>query len=50
MLVWSSKVVWPQSTSLDDAFERANWNRLVSMDRDDYLPPIGVAPFLVGKR
>src|ERR1700730_11252301 len=46
-VVCLSKVVGTQSASLDDAFERADWDRLVAMHGDNYLPAVRMAPFLV---
>jgi hypothetical protein len=46
-LVCLSKIVGTQSASFDDAFERADWNQLVAVLGDDYLPTVGVALFLV---
>jgi hypothetical protein len=45
--VCSSKVAGAQSASLDDALKRADWDRLVAMHGDNYLPTVGVTPFLM---
>jgi len=39
--------VGTQTASLDDALKGAHWNRFVAVHGDDYLPTIGVTPFLV---
>src|SRR5262249_62170929 len=41
------KMAQPQTGPFDDALERPDWDRLVAMHRDDYLPAIRMPPFLV---
>src|SRR5207237_3386847 len=41
------KLVGTQSTSLDDAFERADRDRFVAVHGDNYLPAVRMAPFLM---
>ena len=42
-----SKVVHAQSASLNDTLKRADWDRFAAVHRDDYLPTVHVAPFLM---
>src|SRR2546425_9467192 len=42
-----SKIFHAQSTSLNDAFERSNWDRLAAVHGDDHLPAVRVPPFLM---
>ena len=45
-----SKLLRPQSTSLDDAFQRSNWNGFGPVKRHDHLPPFGIPPLLMAAR
>ena len=45
--VRSPEVVRTQPASLDDAFECADGNGFVAVDRHDHLPAVGMTPFLM---
>lgn len=45
--MFSPKVVDLEAAAFNDAFEGANWNRLVSVSGDNHLTAIFVPPFLM---